>query len=378
MHRRIRDSHWPLFVLGSAMLTTALLAGCATHCACQLSGADRRPRGTSRADKASAGAAGDVATSSSIPPAPPTSNLPRPSGTASSPNLKVLPWAGFKAALTYTFDDSQPSQMEHWPALKQTGVPLTFFLNPSANWQGGYDADWTSVGAAGCELANHTWSHCHADLSGCAPVGTQDEEIDKATAYITSRLGAKAVFSFASPFGDSGWSAYARPRMLLGRGVMSGTVAASATTDWYNLPVFQVAAGQTAADFNAGIDAARTQGRWSIFMFHSITPSSTNWFAGVGIADVTTSLAHAKSLGDVWVDTLVAVGAYARAQQTFEAVTPTGNTWAWTLPKHFPPGKILRVTVDGGRLSQGGTPLVWDPHGYYEVALDAGSLTWQP
>jgi hypothetical protein len=31
-----------------------------------------------------------------------------------------------------------------------------------------------------------------------------------------------------------------------------------------------------------------------------------------------------------------------------------------------------------GTLSQNGTPLTWDPHGYYEVALEARSLTLSP
>ena len=47
----------------------------------------------------------------------------------------------------------------------------------------------------------------------------------------------------------------------------------------------------------------------------------------------------------------------------------------WTLPDHFPPGMCLRVTTTGGTLSQGGQTLGWDDHGYYEVSLDAGTLT---
>ncbi|HEY2405876.1 MAG TPA: polysaccharide deacetylase, partial [Polyangiaceae bacterium] len=52
------------------------------------------------------------------------------------------------------------------------------------------------------------------------------------------------------------------------------------------------------------------------------------------------------------------------------------TSWHWQLPAHFPPGRSLRVAVDGGTLSQNGRPLVWDAHGYYEIALDAGSLHW--
>jgi hypothetical protein len=36
------------------------------------------------------------------------------------------------------------------------------------------------------------------------------------------------------------------------------------------------------------------------------------------------------------------------------------------------------VTVDGGTLSQGGDALVWHDRGYYEIALDAGTLTLSP
>lgn len=54
------------------------------------------------------------------------------------------------------------------------------------------------------------------------------------------------------------------------------------------------------------------------------------------------------------------------------------TTWTWTLPDHFPGGHSLRVAVDGGTLTQGGEPLPWDGHGFYEIALDAETLTWTP
>ena len=53
-------------------------------------------------------------------------------------------------------------------------------------------------------------------------------------------------------------------------------------------------------------------------------------------------------------------------------------TYSWSLPAHFPPGQYLRVTVDGGTVKQCGTELPWNDHGYYEVALDAWSLTITP
>src|SRR5262249_10925706 len=63
---------------------------------------------------------------SGLPIPPGSTGVPRPSGTPG--NLKVLDWAGFKSALTYTFDDAQPSQIEHYAELQATGVRLTFFV----------------------------------------------------------------------------------------------------------------------------------------------------------------------------------------------------------------------------------------------------------
>jgi hypothetical protein len=95
------------------------------------------------------------------------------------------------------------------------------------------------------------------------------------------------------------------------------------------------------------------------------------------VSVVTGSIVHAQTAGDIWLDTMVAVGAYWRGQRAVSVATPTTNadgsqTWSWTLPAHFPPGKFVRVTVDGGTLSQNGMALPWDGHGYYEVVLDAG------
>jgi hypothetical protein len=85
---------------------------------------------------------------------------------------------------------------------------------------------------------------------------------------------------------------------------------------------------------------------------------------------------------DVWIDTMERVGSYWLGQKSFKAATKTsqggGTTYTWTLPDKFPTGQYLRVTVPGGTLTQGGAPLTWDPHGYYEIELDKKTLTVAP
>jgi hypothetical protein len=91
---------------------------------------------------------------------------------------------------------------------------------------------------------------------------------------------------------------------------------------------------------------------------------------------------YAKSFGDVWIGTVENIGAYWLGQKALSAVAPTesadGRTWSWTLPDNFPPGKYLRVRVPGGTLSQDGQALSWNEHGFYEVALDVGTVTLVP
>jgi peptidoglycan/xylan/chitin deacetylase (PgdA/CDA1 family) len=314
-----------------------------------------------------------------IPPGP--GDIPPPSGTPG--NLKVLDWAGFKSAITYTFDDAQPSQVEHYAELQATGVRHTFFVTSSSS---GFDAAFTQAVKDGHEMGNHTVHHCHADLSGCSNTGSApvsvDAELDDCNSYINTHLGQGAVWTAASPFGDSGWDAPDMSRFFLNRGVASGAVSPKDNTDPFNLPCHAAVEGETAAMFNAVIDDADARNRWAIFLVHTIVPTSQNWYAPIDISVITDSVAHAKSLGDVWIDSMVNVGAYWRGQKLLSSATPAatggGQTWTWKVPAHFPRGRALRITVDGGTPSQNGTPLTWDPHGYYEIALDAESLTLSP
>ena len=91
---------------------------------------------------------------------------------------------------------------------------------------------------------------------------------------------------------------------------------------------------------------------------------------------------HAKAFRDVWIDTMLQIGAYWRAQKLFTGLTPVQlgriTIWTWQLPEHFPRGKFLRVRVDGGTLRQLRGPLRWDHHGFYEVSLDDGVLILVP
>ena len=308
-------------------------------------------------------------------PVPPSRGLRQSTGKTGG--LKILNWAGFKSAITYTFDDSIASQIANYPQLNATGVRMTFFLVGASDQS---SPVWAQAAQDGHELGNHTEHHCHANGTGCGwggYAGSLEAEYDLCTAHIQQTYGVKNVWTTAAPYGDQGYDEVAKTRFFLNRGVQGGQVAPNDNNDPYDLPIHGAVAGETAASFNSQIDSAHAAGNWQIFLFHSL--GGDNGYAPVNVADVLASIRHAQSTGDIWIDSMVNVGAYWAGQKAVMNATRTisgkETILKWTLPDHFPPGRFLRVTVAGGRLRQDGRELLWNDAGYYEVALDAGSLT---
>jgi len=318
-------------------------------------------------------------------PVPVTTGVAKPAGTPGG--LSVLNWAGFKGAISFTFDDNLQSQVTHYAELNAVGVPMTFYL--VGNTFAASKTTWATALTNGHELGNHTMHHCKVDGSQCGwgAITTVDEEIDNATTLMKTLLGMPDVYTFAAPNGDQAWSAPASERFILNRGVSdfaTGVMPNDSITNAYNLPCHIASTNEKAVGgFNNITDDVRARGAWRIILAHNVDPTITDGgYQPVQLAEIVGAMTYAKNLTDVWVDTMVSIGAYWRAQKALTAaiVTTAGTstTYSWTLPDHFPPGQFMRVKVDGGKLQQCGTELTWDDHGYYEVALDAGSVTIAP
>jgi hypothetical protein len=183
----------------------------------------------------------------------------------------------------------------------------------------------------------------------------------------------------ASPFGDGSYPPLAPDRFLANRGVVSGLVGPDGAADPFNLHCYVPPARARAAAFDHEVDAAREAGKWLIVLVHGFTGGSDGAYQAVDLGEFTASVKHAQAFGDLWLDSLVNVAAYWRGGKLLSGLSPTtsggATNWTWTLPPHFPRGKLLRVKTTGGTLSQAGKPLAWSENGYYEVALDAGALT---
>jgi len=334
--------------------------------------------GSSEASGSESGSDPTPASPRSDLPAPPTTGVPRPAGALGG--FRVLDWAGFGAAVSYTFDDSLTSQIEHYPALQASGVRMTFYVVSGNN---GSNEVWREAALDGHELGNHTAHHCRGNGTGCTWgtfSGSLDAEIRACTEHLQSEFGVPGVHTMAAPFGNTEWGEAAKTSLFINRGAAEGQVAPRDATDPFNLPSHITATGESAESLNQLVDSARNAGTWQLMLIHSL--GGDGGASPIMIDALLDNIEHAQNPGDVWIDTVENVGAYWRAQTVVSAVAPTtsgsATTWVWTLPEHFPPGKFLRVTVDGGTLLQDGIELEWDEHGYYEVALDAGTVALVP
>jgi len=287
--------------------------------------------------------------------APSTTGVAKPAGSAGG--LKVLDWAGFKGAASFTFDDNTPSQLPNYNAMKATGGHFTWFLIASSAGSG-----YKATVADGQEIANHTQTHPQASSASQA-------EVTNAQNTLKTNYGVD-VHSMAAPNCANEWKGFAAPAKLFqNRGPCGAPPAVSPrdNTDPFLLPAYLPPTGADTANLSGQIAA----GKWRIYVIHGFD-SQNGTYQPVPIASVTGAMSKAVMDG-YWVEGMTNVGAYWAGQKLISASATTSATW--TLPANFPPNMCVRITTSGGTVTQKGEPIGWDDHGYYQISLDAGEVT---
>jgi hypothetical protein len=175
---------------------------------------------------------------------------------------------------------------------------MTFYVSSGNSTLPNYDSIWADAATSGFELGNRSAHHRLANGTGCSFgswAGSQAAELDSCSSYITSHYAQSSVWKGASPFGDTGWDSAAAARFFVFRGVASGTIAPNDNTDPFNLPCQLAAQAETAGSFNAATHSTRSAGKWLIYLFHSINPTSSAWYDPVAITELTCASASAAA-----------------------------------------------------------------------------------
>lgn len=281
--------------------------------------------------------------------APSGTGKAKPTGAAGG--LKVLDWAGFKSAISYTFDDANSSQINNYPAMKEAGGHYTFYLITSKGEAG--NAVYKTAVKDGHEMGNHTSDH-----SNCNSAST----IDAASTFIKSTFGVTA-YAFAAPNGSTACNtASVSGKFLTDRSVAGGTMNPGDIGALTWLP----------SDVASTNNMAPAAGKWKTICIHGFTGGTDSAYQPIPLDSFTSAVKSAVS-GGSWVETVTNVAAYQVGQNAISKAS--GNNITWTLPSVFPPNMCVRVTTTGGTVKQNGKEVPWDDHGYYEISLDAKSLS---
>lgn len=300
------------------------------------------------------GGSGPVVISKCNLPVAGTAGQAKPAGAAGG--LKVLDWAGFKGAVSFTFDDGNSSLISNYEKLHATGARSTYFLVSS--WAGGKNDVWKTAVKNGDELGNHTNSH--NDNASSADLKTAQD-------FLKSNYGVTG-YTMAAPNGTDAWATPAKDFFIANRDVGGGAISPRDNTNVFQLPSYLPSGSSESA---ATMGGKITAGKWVIFCVHGFV-GDNNAYQAVDLNAMTSAMSKSVSDG-YWADTMMNVTAYYLGQKLIPTTASTSATW--TLPANFPPNMCLRVTTTGGTVKQKGAEVPWNDHGYYEISLDALSVT---
>jgi peptidoglycan/xylan/chitin deacetylase (PgdA/CDA1 family) len=242
--------------------------------------------------------------------------------------LPVFQWPqGKRAAVSLTFDDARPSQIDvGLPILDRHGVKATFYLSPP-NIEQRLEA-WRNAAAHGHEMGNHTLTHpCTGNFAWSRVNALEGQTLKSIEQEIVGASGALQELvsvqprTFAYPCGQKfvgrseGLHSYVplvARHFLAGRGFRDETV---------NAPLFCDLAQLMGVDSDdrpieyllAWVERAVQEGGWLVFCSHDVGE-----YARQGMrTEVLDALCLycADPDNGIWIDTVANVADYIRQQQ---------------------------------------------------------------
>lgn len=229
---------------------------------------------------------------------------------------------GKRAALSLTFDDARPSQLDAGlPILEARGVKATFYVSP-AHMEDRLDS-WEAVAARGHEIGNHTLHHpCSGNFRFARGRALEDYSLEQMEADIlggneaVERMLGVTPATFAYPCGQTfvgrgeGVASYVplvARHFIAGRGAFD---EAHNDPRWCDLAqVFAMGMDDLPfARLKALIDhAVEDDGGWLVLFGHDVGPQSGRQVTRADALDDLCRYATDPASG-IWVDTVEAVG----------------------------------------------------------------------
>ncbi len=300
--------------------------------------------------------------------------------------FEVIPWNGYKAALSLTYDDGDPIHLDLViPEMNKRGLRGTFYLIT-----GKLDRveDWKKAVASGQEIGNHTITHRHT--SQLSPDDEKNEVVNAKQKL--EMLFNVPILTLAYPFVEisPGLKKWVEAEDFAARGGGgNGYLTPDMDPDWYDIPAQVTMTSYAYETYKNWIDQDLSSGAWTVLMIHGVEGTTWGW------QPITkTNFLHllddlVKNKKDLWTAPFGEVAAYWRAQKVLEKAEPQKNgtttTLKWDIPVNFPQGVKVKLSIqgDGLKVSQAGKAIEPLSPGIYAISFDAKELTlenasWKP
>ena len=293
-----------------------------------------------------------------------------------SPSFKVVPWNGHRAAISLTFDDGDDSHLDvAVPELNQRKMPGTFYLIANRLRR---TEEWRGILEQGHEIGNHSLDHRRSkDLDA-----TQEEVQVVEGRNVLEKAFGTPIRTFCYPYSDvsPGLKKWAGQSHLLARSETAEYfMRPESEPDWALIGSKVTLTALPFPTYQSWMDQALQTGSWLVFMIHGLEnskgwePISRRVFAQI--------LDYLKTR-DYWVDSLLRVGAYFRAQKSFEKGKMESHDgkikWMWKVPAHFPDDLWLKLKPEPsfkGKIIQGKKEIPVDENGIGSILFNQAEVT---
>lgn len=238
---------------------------------------------------------------------------------------------GRRAALSFTWDDARPSQVEVGvPILNRYGFRGTFYVLPRN--LGFRVGAWKAAARSGHEIGNHSLLHpCTGNFVGWQTEETMlenytldrmERELLDANRLLHAKLGVKPT-SYAYCCGQSfvgrgrslrSYVPLVAKHFVVGQAGYSEVYADPERCDLAQVPSIKLD-NKTYQELKGTLDSAVTDGAWLVLYGHEVGESKARQTTSQEV--LRRLCADLRSRPDVWVDSVTSIGRYIdRAQKT--------------------------------------------------------------
>ena len=281
--------------------------------------------------------------------------------------ITTVPWDGHPGAVSFTFDDSEISQLNNLGEYfeKNQDIKVTFFMTGGMN--AGNQSKYFPMAEKGHEIGNH--SKTHADLTSS---NNLKGEITDYKYDLEQRSGAEVV-SFATPYcyyNDAVEAEIAKAH-IVNRNCQGAT-----KYKWDEEPVWERISSDcyqgNTQQSKGNMSEAKQKNAWTVQLNHGVDGAGFGY--GITPSDMISIMDEAKAQG-LWRAPMGRVAAYYRAHFVIDKASSTsidgGFKVTWTSPHPAMPKSVpLRVKIEGAEgktVKQKGTEIQAESDGSYVI-----------